>query len=173
MDSQRTRSNLPQAGFTLVELLVVVAIIALIVALLLPAINASREAARRTQCLSNLRQIGLSMINYLDVNREFPDAAFMPSFQRHKEPITEFFLPFAENNEAIFRCPNDFVYFDRGERTSYEYNSKNANLTRVELTRYQPLRQVIVLFDYDTFHGPPGEEGSRHILYADGHVAPL
>jgi prepilin-type N-terminal cleavage/methylation domain-containing protein/prepilin-type processing-associated H-X9-DG protein len=82
MDS-RIRNIGQRRGFTLVELLVVIAIIGILVALLLPAIQAAREAARRSQCSNNLRQAGLAILNFESANKEYP-----PGCEVYENPTT-------------------------------------------------------------------------------------
>jgi prepilin-type N-terminal cleavage/methylation domain-containing protein len=93
-----------RAGFTLVELLVVIAIIGILVALLLPAIQAAREAVRRASCQNNLRQLGIALHNYHDVLGELPPSR-IPTPLNNWMALT---LPFIEQKNV-----QDLYHFDK------------------------------------------------------------
>jgi len=97
-------------GFTLIELLVVIAIIAILIALLLPAVQQAREAARRTQCKNNLKQLGLATHNYHDTHNVFPCASIIAGgtwgadHPTHKGSIFVRILPFLEQSNLYNSC---------------------------------------------------------------------
>jgi len=89
-----------QPGFTLVELLVVIAIIGVLVALLLPAVQSAREAARRSQCSNNLKQIALAFHNFEDAMKELPLAYTDPN-KPGKNNWAPFVLPYLEQQNLV------------------------------------------------------------------------
>jgi prepilin-type N-terminal cleavage/methylation domain-containing protein len=103
-----------EKGFTLVELLVVIAIIGVLVALLLPAIQAAREAARRSQCTNNLKQIGLAMQNYLAAQKTYPcgSQADDEAARKKVHQWTIYLMPYLEQSSLYDRY--DFAVGDRG-----------------------------------------------------------
>lgn len=95
------RRRTSRYGFTLVELLVVIAIIGILVALLLPAVQAAREAARRAQCSNHLKQIGLGVLNYESTHKEFPPGSIVTDTCCASSLYTNWaveILPFIEQN---------------------------------------------------------------------------
>ncbi len=97
-------------GFTLVELLVVIAIIGVLVALLLPAVQAAREAARRIQCMNNVRQIGLAIANYESANRRFPSG--WTDWKQTTKPgwgVCHALLSFMEQSNTANRLDTNFA----------------------------------------------------------------
>jgi prepilin-type N-terminal cleavage/methylation domain-containing protein len=111
MLGKRKSNELRRGAFTLVELLVVIAIIGILIALLLPAVQAAREAARRTQCLNHLKQIGLGMHGFHDVRKGLPPSRLT----NHHATWLFLIRPYMEDSALFQSWPVETDFFDMPE----------------------------------------------------------
>jgi prepilin-type N-terminal cleavage/methylation domain-containing protein/prepilin-type processing-associated H-X9-DG protein len=180
-------------AFTLIELLVVISVISLLMGILVPALNKAKAKARRTVCMSNLKQIGVAFKVYLDDNRdimpsasEFPSLVTDPNDYGYRPAITKFLMPSLKDKE-VFKCPADLpVNYYKLWGLSYEYYARMYSGRAFSTSRMGQQgvkeRNMHIMSDFDpvhprisyrteqSFRNQTYIKGERNYLYADWHV---
>jgi prepilin-type N-terminal cleavage/methylation domain-containing protein/prepilin-type processing-associated H-X9-DG protein len=184
-------------GFSLIELLVVVAIISLLVGITMPSFREARRLARKTVCQKNLQSIGLGVLAYLQTNQDtFPWVCRLPSYEEQAAinetrsqyvPLPKALVQEMRGKSEVYMCPADRNlkstpaipterYYDN-EGISYEWESRlngiHLNYKKMRLfdgLLTPPPSDVWMLFDFEAYHGGDAKRGSLNVLYVDLHV---
>ena len=180
-DARRYAGCGPRA-FTLVEMLVVIAIIAVLAGLLLPVIGKAKEQGRSVACLSNLRQVGLALQLYTQDNEnKMPfiyDALISTNLTviTNQPPTIDVVLTNHLGSPKILLCPSDRKDLFARTGSSYSWNSlingQDAEHLSVFGFGFDP-HQIPLAFDKEAFHRGTGSGKGVNYLYADGHIKKL
>ena len=159
-------------AFTLVELLVVLAVIAALSALSVPVYSRVVQSSRAAACMSNLRQLGAAVQLYVnDHNMVMPTLAAARADKTQSVAVIDNTLNVYATNPKVFVCPADSLGDAAGSGTSYYWNSllNGQSVTNLHLLNLSTTNSLIpVLCDKDPFH--PYVKSKVNMLYADGHT---
>jgi prepilin-type N-terminal cleavage/methylation domain-containing protein/prepilin-type processing-associated H-X9-DG protein len=177
----RRPSAFDRAAFTLIELLIVIAIIAILAALLLPVLAKSREHARSAACLSNLRQIGIALQLYTQDHDNRMPVMYDALLSTNSSPLTntatiDLVLSNYLGNVRVLRCLSDNKRLFEQTGSSYAWNSlvngQDAEHLEVFSIQFNP-HNIPLVFDKEAFHSAIGNGRGVNYLYADGHIKNL
>ena len=169
-------------GFTLIELLVVIAIIGILAGILLPVLSRARESARKTQCMSNIKQIGMGLIMYANENNEaFPQDTTTVVARPAMRSLNVIYDTYVSDNK-VFNCPSDTTVtgatnagmsvstandsFDQDECSyGYDYTHIQNDDADVALAADRPPATPSATANSANHNGR-----GQNIVYVDGHV---
>ncbi len=181
------KSAIRRPGFTLIELLVVIAIIAILIALLLPAVQQAREAARRTHCKNNMKQLGLALHNYLSTHSVFPPATIVHG-SRISQPWSaqSMLLPYLEGGNEYSKIDFSLGYHDGVNKAAFPPNgiaavrvsvllcpsdvNDRARLNSSGVGEHYPLSYALSVGQYMIFN-PVTQQSGGAAFAANGRIS--
>lgn len=155
-------------GFTLTELVVVLAIVVTLAGISIPLIRSGIRSSHKAGCLSNLQQIGMGLESYLqDHNQRMPELVAGRKSRDEDVPVIEVLLKPYLQTEEVFHCPADSEIF-AASGSSYLWNTTQNGLPRSKLSFFGEegdLSKIPLVIDKESWHG--GEDSGSNFLYAD------
>jgi prepilin-type N-terminal cleavage/methylation domain-containing protein/prepilin-type processing-associated H-X9-DG protein len=177
LTARRRQAGGEVRGFTLLELIVVIAIVTIVAALVIPAWQRSQANGHAAACMNNLRQIGAGLTKYLgEHDQTFPSLALARENKEQQVPTLDTVLLPYIGNSAVFACPADTKRLAEITGTSYLWNYKlngqKLAAVRVSFVKHDTIEEqsrIMVIGDKEGWH--PYLKNKLNVLYADGHAS--